>query len=228
MNYIFIIAAFLIVVIIYMLYYYYSAKSLTSGIVNLNSAALSIGWENIESPTSPTFNYEGWVFITTNSQGKNIIFNRGSDFALALNGNALEVYVSSSGNTFTISNHQITAGTPIMVVTDNFPFQKWVYFTINVNDKIMEVYLNGKLVKTIKMSNSPNITQTASISTGTGKIQGYITRFSRGTKVLEASEIWKNYISGNGTGSVIGSLSKYNINMSILKGEQLQKELSLF
>lgn len=211
-----------------MLYTYYASKSITSGIVNLNSNSVSLPWDSLDGPSSPVYHYEGWLFINNNPAGKNVIFQRANDFALALNNNALELYVSTTSGDIEVSSSSVTKGNPIMVITNNFPFQKWVYIVINVNNRIIEAYLNGKLVKTIQMSEQPLVNKTSNLSVASGKLNGYLTRFIRTINTLNPDEVWKSYLSGNGTGSVIGSLSKYNINMSILKGDQLQKELTLF
>jgi hypothetical protein len=41
-----------------------------------------------------------------------------------------------------------------IVVTNNFPIQKWVHIGIVIDNKIMDVYLDGKMVKSVKLQDN--------------------------------------------------------------------------
>jgi hypothetical protein len=50
---------------------------------------------------------------------------------------------------------------------------------------------------------------------------GYVTKFTRLPKVLDAKTIWETYLSGNGLSSFLATLMPYGLNMSISNGEDV-------
>jgi hypothetical protein len=54
-----------------------------------------------------------------------------------------------------------------------------------------------------------------------------VTRFFRKDKALSPDNVWGNYIKGNGVSNILSNFMKYNMNVSITKGDELVKELKL-
>jgi hypothetical protein len=144
MNYTLIIVGFIAVVAIYMLYVYFTNNSLTSGLVKLNMPSTTKA-ADLKDPASKVYSYEGWLFLSGQSGyilQRSTTANNAVDFGLYINGQTLSIRNSTTG-----------AGQDKMVITTNFPLQKWTYFVINVNGDLVEAYLNGKLVKTVQLTN---------------------------------------------------------------------------
>jgi hypothetical protein len=124
-----------------------------------------------------------------------------------------------------------TSPTQIMNITAQFPIQKWTYLVVNVyNMKTFEAYINGKLAKTVNIGDM-NVTPTFKTSTlyiGNTNISGYVTKFIRRDKTLDAKTVWQNYLSGNGLTSYFSSFIPYGLNMSISKGEDVQRIVNVF
>jgi hypothetical protein len=208
-------------------YYYMTNTTLTSGVVNLQSpgSASPIAWTTISNPASTTYHYEGWLFvkdkITANNLG--VIFYRGSNdtanqFIFGIYNNELRIYKQhriTNGANNSVNNSNLVA-----TVTNDFPFQKWVYFVVNViNSKILEVYLNGKLVMTNEFTTSEEafIDQTRSdiFIGGTDTVPGYITKFKRDPVALNPDAVLKNYLEGNGLNQFTNILAGYNASFSL-------------
>jgi hypothetical protein len=143
-----------------------------------------------------------------------------NDFEVNLNEQTLSVR-AGDGNTTPIT---------IMTVTTNFPIQHWTYLVINVyNLQTFEAYINGKLVKTVNNTQTlkPS-SKTSSLYIGDGVLKGYVTKFTRTATTLDAQKIWNTYLSGNGLSTAFYALLPYGLNMSISKGEDIQRVVKLF
>ena len=230
MNYTVIILVFVIVIMLYMAYFYYTNTTITTGVIKLNDTSLSrtgnsTNWQKLANPGAITYHYEGWLFINTlPSSGKRAIFwkdERG--FALCLNKSTLTV---ETVNTASTTNP--TDFVSLVTVTEKFPQQKWVYFVVNViNNRIVEVYLNGKLIKTEQLSsNVPNSTR-GTLYLGSSDMDGYVTKFKRDPVALLPDEVWKNYLAGNGLATFTNWLAGYNASFTIHSGTEEIKKISL-
>ena len=139
MNPVIIILGVVIAILIYVLYTYFSTTSTQlSSVASLKTATLP-DITSINNPTNTRYGYSIWVYVNSwdNSQVKTI-FSRAGNISLNLSQNAptLNCNIVMSDNTIMP-----------MVITDNFPLQKWVCIAISVDNQFVDAYLEGKLVK---------------------------------------------------------------------------------
>lgn len=232
MNYLALGLVIIIIIILYYVYYYLSNNTLTAGLQKLNKLD-AITYENLINPNSYTYSYEGWIYLSSPANGLRPIFYRKDDddkysnFEVDISGQELLVKAGIGGNGDT------TTLKDIMSVTKNFPIQTWTYLVINVrNLKLFEAYINGKLVKTVNVGSGTTIipsTNTSTLHIGNSSLVGYITKFSRNGNYIDAKTVWEKYLGGNGLGlSNIRSLLPYGLNMSISKGEDVQRVINVF
>jgi hypothetical protein len=227
MNYMMIIGGFILVVILYMLYLFFTNNTLTSGLQPL-STSITYDYTKLVDPGSNVFCYEGWIYLNSAPTSEKSLFQRSSatigtdtDFAVTLNGSTLAVKCSSGGSG--------TRNVNVMTITDQLPLQKWIYLVVNVNSqRVVEAYLNGKLVKTVQSSASgalPTSPSTVkSLFLGDNGIDGYITKFTRTATNMNADLVWSTYLTGNGLNSALGYLMPYNINLAISKDDIIQRQ----
>jgi hypothetical protein len=226
MNFVLIIVGFVVIAALYLLYKYFANQPLSTGLVKLDNAGnskITIDYEKLTNPGSSTFSYEMWLFIST---GSPMIFYRGADakpdFGLKISSGKLEIIATKDA--------AATAANTILSV-NTFPYQKWVHVVINViNKKTVELFMNGKLVDTIESEFDIQHTKTSQLVVGAGggnPDNSYLTRFFRTDKVLTADDVWKNYTKGNGVSNVLSNFIKYNMNISITKGDELVREMKL-
>jgi hypothetical protein len=201
-------------ILIYVLYIYFKKSPLTSGIIGLNAQTL-IEETKLEKSTATNYYYEGWVFVQSPLNLPNKLFGR--DIAFLLNNNTLSVY----------------KGTTILFqVTDKFPIQKWVHLAMNVYNhsqtkSIIEIYINGKLVLT-KPNQALTDSPVGSFVMGqSGGHAGYLTKVNRVSANINAEEVWNRYLEGNGVSGYVAFLSNYNVNLSVLKDNALERKIQL-
>ena len=228
MNYLAIGLIIIIIVILYYVYYYLTNNQLTSGLQNLNNP-LSVTYDKLVNPNSVTYSYQCWLYISSPTMSKKQIFSRKSadstnaEFEVDISGQSL--YLNAGAGT-------TTPPKKIMNITTQFPIQKWTHLVVNVsNMNTFEAYINGKLAKSVNIDSSTTVTPTFKTSTltiGSNGLTGYATKFIRLDKTLDAKTVWEIYLSGNGLSNYFSSLIPYGLNMSISKGEDVQRVVSLF
>jgi hypothetical protein len=219
MNYLFVIAGVILVIALYFLYLYLTNDTVSSGIQDLSSVATTVS-KKLKSPGSTIFSYQFWVFITepASNAGKNIL-KRFSDPTTRFN-------IVLKGTQLVIQNGAIEN----MVATNNFPIQKWTCVLVNYSEstKILECYINGKLVYTKQLGNSQNVVSSDSLVVGESNFKGYITKVIYLPEVISSDHAWKKYLEGNGQLSISSYFAGYNLNMAISKDDVVQKNWRLF
>lgn len=229
MNYTVIVLVFVIVMMLYMAYFYFTNTTLTTGVIKLTDTGRktkTIEWKKLDNPGAITYHYEGWLFVDKLSTDKKAIFWKDSDgLALCLQKSTLTVDMVKTNST---EGPTALVEPPIVIVTDKFPQQKWVYFVVNVlNGNVVEVYLNGKLIQTKQLSKTVtnNTRGTLSIG-GTNTVDGYVTKFKRDPVALLPDDVWKNYLAGNGLATFTNWLAGYNASFSVHSGAEEIKKVS--
>lgn len=224
MNYLAISLVFVIIIILYLFYSFLTNTSLTAGLQKLNNP-LTFSPNKLSSPGSATFSYQCWLFMTQNTTAPVALFKRvnnsgKNDFQVDLTNTTLSIKAgrgSADPNT-------------IMTVTDQFPIQRWVYLVINVySNGTVEAYMNGKLVKTVNTKSQDIKPNSISVLTiGDGRLQGYVTKFTRLPTTIDAQTVQTNYFSGNGISNFFSTMIPYGMNLAVSKGEEVQRSIQLF
>ena len=88
-----------------------------------------------------------------------------------------------------------------------------------------DVYLDGKLVKSIKMDIRPNLPdEKTAITLGGGQpFDAYLSKFVRYLYTMDPQTAWNLYLYGNGTG-----LSQYNVDIAVTKNGVVQSDMKIF
>jgi len=122
-------------------------------------------------------------------------------------------YKSDSGGGEMIGSH------PCKVL--NIPLQKWVNIIITTYGKTLDVYMQGKLVKTCVLPGVPFIDNEKDIIiTPDGGFKGYTAKIQYLGNSINPEQAYDIYKSGYG-GSVFGEIfNKYKIKVSYLKDNQ--------
>jgi hypothetical protein len=106
---------------------------------------------------------------------------------------------------------------------ENIPIQKWVNIVISLYGLTLDVYLDGKLVRTCVMPGVPQISNSTDINvTSKGGFSGWTANFKYWSDASNPQEVYNIYKSGFG-GSILGNaLSKYRLQVSFLQ-DNVQK-----
>jgi hypothetical protein len=219
MNYLAIALVIIIIIILYSFFSYVTNNALVAGLQKLNTP-LSWTFDKLLNPTSTSYSYQCWLFITSAPTSPTPIFYRGSASDSA---KEFEVYLDTNLN-LTVKS----GGNQIMQIMGQFPLQKWVYLVINVSQKNIEAYINGKLTKTVNSTNLTTPTMMGGLTIGHVGLSGNLTKFYRLPKVLDAKTVQAKYLSGNGLNNAITSMIPYGLNFTITNGQSASRVVKIF
>ena len=117
-----------------------------------------------------------------------------------------------------------------IVVTDNFPVQSWVHVIVSVENQYIDVYVNGKLAKSIKAKSVETPSATSEIVYGNWSTAGgcSLAKFYRRTKAVDPATAWSLYNDGNGASNVSKYLGTLGLDLSLKKDNVEYSKLNLF
>lgn len=119
---------------------------------------------------------------------------------------------SSSTPSGGISKHTCTV--------KNVPIQKWVNVIISFNNRTLDIYMNGKLVKTCYMENVPqSFASDDVVISPTGKaFSGMTSKFKFWNTSMDPQKAWYTYSDGFAPGLGLASFfNKYKFKMALLE-----------
>ena len=143
---------------------------------------------------------------------------------------------SSSSVKFTQSSGEIKTniscvyGISQELIVENINMQKWVNIILTVNNRSMDVYINGKLVKTKAFN---NLIDTEAFNNGgititpNGGFGGFVSRVQYYPYYINPEKAWNIYRDGFGD-AFESSLNKYNMSMSFYKDSVEQNKFYVF
>lgn len=228
----------LLLVILYMIFQdYFTGKTKLTDEKSLMTDLPVISGGDLSQPNSTLVTYSIWLYVNSwdTTVNKPIISRKGDvNLWLDTQSSTLKLNVggdhsSYNGTIQSIPSSDTTGNTQqIYDITNNFPLQKWTCILVSVDNKIIDVYLDGKLVKSIENTTTINSDASQSIKIGGNLWDGHIARFERQPKVTDPAGAYDKYSEGAGSGSLSKALGNFNINLSILKDNVETSRFALF
>jgi len=171
-------------------------------------------------PVSNSFAYGIWVYLGTwdNSVNKKIITmksdSKGNNLIVSLDKTDPVLHVSFGDNT-----------TGEITIMNNFPIQKWVYIIVSVDNQYLDIYIDGKLIKSIQTNSVIMKQDTTGLNVSSGPINNtFITYFNVWTSTaVDPGTAWKYYLKGNGMSNFA-----YGADLQILQNNSVQSTYRLF
>ena len=208
-------------------------------LTNLNDPPVNVEITDGQA-TSGNVSYAIWLYVNTwKNNTQKIIFSRKGDLALYLDANTptllCDVTINPtqkvpSDNTYNVSTIATSgasnSNSQTITVTNNLPLQKWVYIIVSMDTAgFTDIYLDGKLVKSVKLYNiRPSIPDNSTkIAIGDKPYDAYISQFIRYTYTMDPQTAWNLYLYGNSS-----FFGQYNVDVVLLKNGVVQKDLKLF
>jgi hypothetical protein len=110
----------------------------------------------------------------------------------------------------------------------NVPIQKWTNLLISAYGRTLDVYLDGKLVRTCVLPGVAKIDAIAPVYiTPNGGFSGWTSRFQYWADATDPQTAWNIYRKGYG-GSMLGALSRrYGLKLSVTKGDQEYSSIAI-
>ena len=212
-----------LIIILYIVFFYMTAKDSLADRLDLAQTQTPILATSLTKPESAKYSYELWMYVygtkeNATASGGNYIFYRNAV------GNATKnigLKLTSTTPALTLEYTKIDTSnvksTVSMQITDNLPLQSWAHVVISVDNSYIDVYMNGKLVKSIKDSiDTPSDSNPVIFEVS----KTYLAKFNRTDVPTDPQTAWNSYLSGNGENPIKKYTGDYNLALSFKKGDK--------
>ena len=230
-----IILGVVIVIVIYLLYVYYFSDSTSTTLVNMHDATTEriVSANALPGGTTSDYTYSIWLYINSWDYKyglQKVIFERKDQNGAV----APQVVLDQAVNNLTVniatykpSGSDKTPSTHSCVL-ENIPIQRWANIIVTINNRALDLYLDGKLVRTCVLPGVPMVNPGTPITlcpSGQG-FSGYTSNFQYYARTVNPREAYEIYRQGYGGGSWLGDLfNKYRVKLAFMKGN---KEINSF
>lgn len=214
-----------IVVILLLLYVIYKALTTnytTLGTMQKWATATTITGSNLPSSFKANSAVSIWFYIKTWVSGAKVI-----EFRNATTG-IFRVQFKANTNTIQIFPRSESSSGEDCEIAD-FPLQKWVNLIISFNGSAMDVYVDGKLVKSCVVNMGSKLNETQKITLGDATKSedvGFITNVKLKAAPIAPQEAWDIYSQGFGGSPWSDLLNKYKVKLSFIVDNQEQASVS--
>ena len=110
----------------------------------------------------------------------------------------------------------------------NVPIQKWVNLLVSVYGRSMDIYLDGKLVKTCVLPGVAKIDANApAYITPNGGFSGWTSKFQYWSDSCDPQKAWNIYEAGYGASMLSNLFGKYTVKVSLMEGNTEDSSISI-
>ena len=230
---------FIFVLIIVLIYAVYKLLTKTTTTVSGFSDASK---QLVVPSQKSNANYSVWIYVDAwnntagaNQYKKNILTRTGTS-----GGSTIPVYLLHLDNANNWLHLRIALNTATVsyqtCTIKNIKLQKWVNITMSIYGNTVDLYLDGKLVKTCVLTAMPvapstdlyvggSMTTTGAL--GDGDLVGYISNVLYKHDYFTPEDAWDIYSAGYGGAGMFDFANRYKLNFSITKENQTLGQISL-
>lgn len=235
-EFVWILLVVVVIVLIYITYLYMTKKNvvLASTVYLNDTTAKTIENDKISSPKSANFALGFWLYVNSwNTNGIKKVFSYSygttGEFPISLSFDTTKPILYAefmTGCSATKKNEKI-------VVTNNFPLQKWVYVIVSANGNYIDCYLDGKIITSYQIRNqSLSVTcienpKLLSVVMGTG-FDAYVYNFQRYTQEMTPAKAMSTYYSTAPAQKDSGLFAGYGVTLQVTKDGAVDKSLPIF
>ena len=248
-----IVITIVVIVLILMLLRYifadpYTLQNIQDGKTASTISASSLATNGTDVPSS-NFAYSVWFYINNWNYRygeEKVIFGRmgamsgsgkgsvkgisGLDPCPAVVLGAVENNISISLGCYPGANQQpTTPGGNTIVHTcsvANVPIQKWVNLVVSVYGRSMDVYIDGKLVRTCLLPGVASVNNNSNLYvTPQGGFEGWTAKLQYYPDSLNPQEVWNNYARGYSNWT--NMFSSYQVQVSLVENGTTQSSVTI-
>jgi len=191
-------------------------------------------YDDLPNSGSNNCAYSLWFFINDFSDGynnkKGIMYHTIGDSNNKDDG--VTVTLGDTINDLEVVVKTINSNNKTCIIR-NIPIQKWIHLVVSIHGRVIDLYLNGKLVrsclsdkvpdigglskKPVKVA--PTINKTDGNSGTITGFSGYHAKFEYYPEAIDPQTVYYLYRSGYGGGSFMDYLNRYQLKLAVLSNE---------
>ena len=185
------------------------------------------------TPGSKRYSIELWMYVYNATGSDTYIVSRDSDTEILPATNPKKyvknIGIKLSGATPKLSldyqKGDANKSQGNLVITDNFPLQTWVHLIVSIDNSFIDVYMNGKLIKSMQETlNAPSTTMPLKY----GICNCYLAKLVRATTPTDPQTAWDHYIAGNGENPLAKYLASFGLSVTLQKNSQDYSKITVF
>lgn len=229
MNYTLVILGIVLLLVIYILYKVLDEKSRSvARKMDLKVSNQSVAVENTGKADSTRYYISTWIYVNNLAD-----IASGTPIYKLENSSTTTKYLellltSSAVLKYEIKDKTNTSGQPYTIMS-NFPLQKWVNIIISVDNDIVDLYIDGKLIRSHKVENGiQQITKTGTNIIFGSPVDAYLAKMERQPKAMDPTNAWNKYMEGNGGNYFSRMFANYGGNFTLTKDDLDVQEFKLF
>jgi hypothetical protein len=217
------------IVLVIILYYFLNRGGTTvlSDKLDLSIDQTEIPISNITDPGSRKYSYELWMYFYNFQSSNNQEYIISRDGTGAKN---IGIYIDKTSPKLMLEYSATpiggTSGKKTVSITDNFPLQTWAHVIVSVDNNYIDVYMNGKLIKSVYDTTIDTPSKTSTIKYG--KTNCYLAKLSRTVLPTDPQTAWDKYSAGNGESAMAKYLSSFGLTMTLKKNDQDYSKITVF
>ena len=204
-----------VIILLYTIFYFMDGKDSLASKIDLQQKQPDIAVDKLSKPESAKYSFELWTYVYGSNdaslQGK-YFFSRdgtnGKNIGLKMGNNTPSLYLEY------VNVVNDTKTKKDVLITDNFPLQTWQHVIVSVDNSYIDVYLNGKLVKSIKDATIETPSPTSAINFSATPFKTYLAKFTRTITPTDPQTAWNNYLAGNGENPLKNLMGNYAVSMN--------------
>jgi len=189
------------------------------------TTSLTVPGTTLASGASVNYAYSLWFYVDDWSYkygSEKIMFVRGTPQQ-----NMPGVFLDSTVNDI-IVRMTTSDSDPFECTIPNIPLQKWTNLIVSLNNKSLDTYINGKLVKTCVLPEIPMTDSEANVFlTPQGGFSGTTARFNYWNDAISPQQAWNVYRSGPGGNILTNILGQYRVQLNFLQGPDVKASITI-
>ena len=228
MNYTLVILGIVLLLVIYILYKVLDEKSRSvASKMNLKVSNQSVAVENTGKADSMRYYISTWIYVNNLAD-----IAAGTPIYKLENSSTTTTYLELLLTSSAVLNYKIMDTQPNQqpyTIMSNFPLQKWVNIIISVDNDIVDLYIDGKLIRSHKVENGiQQITKTGTNIIFGSPVDAYLAKMERQPKAMDPTNAWNKYMEGNGGNYFSRMFANYGGNFTLTKDDLDVQEFKLF
>lgn len=205
-----------VIILLYAIFYFMGGKDSLATKIDLLQKQSDISVDKLTKPESAKYSFEVWTYVYGSNDASikdKYFFYRdgtpGKNIGLKMgNNNTPSLYLEYVNTVNTTKTKQD------VLITDNFPLQTWQHVIVSVDNSYIDVYLNGKLVKSIKDATIEPPSLTSPVNFSPTPFKTYLAKFTRTITPTDPQTAWNHYLAGNGENPLKNLTGNYAVSMN--------------
>jgi hypothetical protein len=215
-----------IILLLYVIFKALTTSYTTLGTMQKWSNQTTLQGSNLPNSFKANSSISVWFYIKKWINGTNVISFHSDERGTA---SIFKVQFKNNTNTIQIFPRSGSSGDDNCEIAD-FPLQKWVNLIVSFNSSAMDVYVDGKLMKSCVVNMGSKLGETKSIVLGDDTTLpndvGFITNVKLKASPIAPQEAWDIYSQGFGGSPWSDLLNKYKVKLSFIVDNQEQASVS--